>query len=128
MNIYVAASWASREYARNVTNALHSNGIECTNGWMDREGETPDEYRNCALADLNEVCASDGLVLLNDTESTGGGMHFEAGYAFARGKRVFVIGRRTGVFHYLPGVEYFATVSEFIAAFAVKADCGCGKR
>jgi hypothetical protein len=32
------------------------------------------------------------------------------------------------VFHYLPGVEYFATVSDFIAAFAVKADCGCGKR
>jgi nucleoside 2-deoxyribosyltransferase len=128
MTVYVAGSWNARDYIRNVTTALRANGIECTNGWMDREALTAKEKQDCAWADLSEVNQADALLLVTRTESTAGGMHFESGYAFATGKKVFIVGQPHGVFHYLSGIQHFADLSDFIARFGVKADCGCGSR
>jgi|SRR5579859_1727529 len=128
MTVYVAASWNAREYARNVTIALRANGIDCTNNWMDREAITAAEKMACALSDLSEVQAANAVLLLNEVESSAGGMQFETGYAYANGKKLFIVGRGPSVFHYLPGIESFATIQDFMAVHAVKADCGCGQR
>lgn len=128
MRVYVAGSWAAREFVKIATVALRANGIDCTNNWMDREAVNHGERRDCALSDLAEVEAAEAVLLLNTTQSTGGGMHFETGYAYKAGKRIFVVFKRSGVFHDLPGVEYFPDLSDFIAAHGVKADCGCAQR
>lgn len=126
MTVYVAASWYAREYVRRVTAALRANGIDCTNNWMDREAFTPGEKVACALSDLSEVQAAEAVLLLNEQESSAGGMHFESGYAFAKGKRLMIVGRGQSVFHFLPGIEAFGTIQDFIAIYGIKKDCGCG--
>lgn len=36
-----------------------------------------------------------------------GGRHWETGYAYAKGKRIILVGPRENVFHYLPGIKQF---------------------
>lgn len=121
MTIYLAASWSQRErMARLARTMFREFGIEVRARWLDVEfaASLPaDEVaRQEARNDIEDIAAADAFVLLTDYESSTGGMHFETGYAYAIGKPVFIVGKRTMVFHHLPSIVVFSNLEACIRA------------
>lgn len=58
-----------------------------------------------AERNVHDIDRADVLVLMTTGEPARGGRHFEAGYAYASGKAVLVVGVAEHAFHWLPGVE-----------------------
>jgi nucleoside 2-deoxyribosyltransferase len=108
MRVYLAGSWNHRLECRLGRTALQGIGIEVVARWLDTEhNETvPREEQALmeALYDLEDIDGADAIVVDNTVASSSGGFHLETGYALAKGKPVYLIGERTSVFHYLPGV------------------------
>lgn len=112
--IYIAAPYTRRAELLHLSLQLPPT-ITITSRWLygadaalDHHGTTK-QMRTWALTDLDDIAASDALVLFTDTVSYRGGCHFEAGYAHARGKQIIVVGPLGNIFHTLPGVERFDT-------------------
>lgn len=72
-----------------------------------------DEYKNplqCALMDLQDIEASDCVMVFMIGESQKGGCMVELGYAIAKAKPVIIIGERSNVFTHI--VPCFSTWEE----------------
>lgn len=68
----------------------------------------------CAYRDIHQIDEADAIIVLTDgCEAVPGGMHFEAGYAYGRGKRLIVIGPRVHVFYHMNSVEWYPDVATF---------------
>ena len=66
------------------------------------------EAANYALLDLENVDACDVLIMFNPEDgSQSPGRNVEYGYAVAKGKQIWLVGPKTSVFSYLPGIRYF---------------------
>lgn len=116
MILYVAASWNSRDKVRELIKQLHGAGFTVTSRWPDQE---PGAQRSdCARNDVADIVAADALLRVHYLPSVSGGMYWETGFAWGQGKKIFVVGVRHGVFDYLPGVEFFDSVTDFINAKA----------
>jgi nucleoside 2-deoxyribosyltransferase len=81
-----------------VFHVLSAKGYSASLRWLQAPdcGATPEQLREEAITDLQDIEQCDLLVLCNDNVhlSTTGGMHYEAGFAHALGKRVIILGRR----------------------------------
>lgn len=114
MKAYIAASWSAKEIVKTATELLTDLGVTCTNRWQDhKESDSQSEQ---AFADIDDISRADSLVVLTQWPSTQGGFHWETGYAYARGKRIIVVGKRGTIFHYLPSVVHYSTFDLFIDA------------
>lgn len=118
--IYLAAPWVYRVEAREAKQALVNAGLSVVSGWTEREegNGTYDQdaafLQHHAKLDADEVQAADTLVILNLTKSEGKAS--EMGMALAQGKRVVLVGPRTGnIFYHLPEVEQVDTLDAAIA-------------
>jgi hypothetical protein len=115
-NIYVAARFERQAEALALRAELERAGYVVTSRWLAAEGLA---YGNVALSkrwaqtDLVDLDAADVYLLLSDTVLGRGGKDFEGGYAFARGKRLVVVGPPAHIFHFLPGVRRIPTLEEF---------------
>ena len=102
MKVYIAAPWQLRDEAQALGGRLIAAGMIITSNWLEEPEMSFDA--ESATTDLNDIEASDALVLLNPAgwESKGtGGRHFECGYAHARGLSVGILGVRSNIFHNL---------------------------
>ena len=76
-----------------------------------------------AAEDLEDVLRADCLVSFTEEPAAGvawaarGGRHVEFGIALAMGKRLCVVGPRENIFHHLPRVEVFRSLTELIDTF-----------
>jgi nucleoside 2-deoxyribosyltransferase len=107
--VYVAARFERQAEARDLAHALIANGFSVTSRWLTAPGLAlgdPCLSELWGRRDLNDVDACDVYLLLSDEVLGRGGKDFEGGYAFARGKRLVVVGPRAHVFHFLPGVRH----------------------
>jgi hypothetical protein len=69
----------------------------------------------CAARDIKQLDDADMIIVLTDgCEAVSGGMHFEAGYAYAKGKRLIVIGPRVNVFYHMDDVEWYPDAAAFL--------------
>lgn len=106
VSIYIAAPFQLRAEAQSIMQQLEREGFEVTSRWLRVDDMADTDV--AARMDLDDVDRADALVLLNleswRTAGTGG-RHAEFGYAFAKGKTLFVVGVRTNVFHYLSDVH-----------------------
>ena len=78
---------------------------------------SPAYFQEQAVIDLEDVDRADSLLFFAEDPLIGtprGGRHVEFGYALAKGKRCIVIGGEENIFHYLPNVMHFPTVSAFL--------------
>lgn len=122
IRVYVAAPFVCKAEAKLVRSELQSHGFDVTSRWIDNHHATEvqaDDLMNLeANVDLEDICASDALVLVHypDIAKLGsGGKHFETGYAVALGIPVFVLGKPTSVFHYLKDeVSCFMDIGQLI--------------
>lgn len=121
MRIYLAAPFQHRLLAEDVAREiLEPAGHTITEKWWthrDVEGfpHAPnvenDELTLQAARDLDGVLTADVLIVLNTAPSTGG-KEVETGIAITMCIPVIVVGRRTNIFHYLPGVKFAGSVTE----------------
>ena len=85
--------------AKRVAFLLRGAGHTITSKWLDEEFRrtrtyTSDERRQLAQMDIDDVRASDALVLLAAPYRVPGGKFVEVGAALALGKPVYVLGHR----------------------------------
>lgn len=115
MKVYLASRYSRRGELQCYARELGVLGIECTSRWLGPSGEqeknpSVEHRQKCAKIDIDDVDACDTLVLFTEpkgTPVTGGGRHFEAGYAFAKGKRIMVVGSREHIFLEMDSVSLF---------------------
>jgi hypothetical protein len=138
MRVYIAARYGKRRWVNRVICPVVSayNNHVVTSSWLDNPFESikgDHVYGILAAVDnINQIDSSDLLVLVSekfylDTDPNyqpdeiedgeghnglGGGRHFEAGYAYAKGKPVIILGPKEGVFHHLPGTFQVNNLNE----------------
>ena len=120
MRIYLASRYEDRPTMLRWAETLTRMGHEITSRWIFGSHEiTPDatsdeSLRRFAEEDLSDLEACAVFIFHSPTayHRTGrGGRHVELGIALARGKRIYGIGARENVFHYLPEVQWL-TIDE----------------
>ena len=112
--IYVAARFERQAEARALAEELRRAGYLTRCRWLYATGPALGNAETSELqarSDLNDLDGADVYLLLSDEVLGRGGKDFEGGYAFARGKRLVVVGPRAHVFHYLPGVHWLRDVA-----------------
>jgi len=129
IKIYIAAPWAEKAYAKEVSKDFRAAGFDVVSRWIDfHEGTSSDglqldpvKLQREALNDIEDVMAADILVLLNlqarGTETSGKAV--ETGMALAMGKDVVMVGGPTNVFHFLDTVRKVDSIEDAIEACRV---------
>ena len=101
MKIYLCAQFKEQALMREWRRLLHNAGHIVTSRWLDEKTGTL-QARNAAGIDIADIEISDIVIskTLNRGDLfTGGGRHWEAGYAFAKGKKLINVGGIESVFH-----------------------------
>lgn len=115
MNIYLAAKFGEKPEMRKWAVVLRDAGHKVTSSWLSSQNATDAEatvetLTKGASDNLFDINAADVMVTKAQapgTAHTGGGRHFEFGYAVANGMPVIIVGPKgEHVFHYLPGVRH----------------------
>jgi nucleoside 2-deoxyribosyltransferase len=124
MKIYVASRFKNRDLVKSfVAKVLTMRPkkelvVRFTQTWPDEpvlDGLSYYDAQRIAYRDIMEIDEADTLVVLTEQcELVPGGMHFETGYAWARGHRIIVIGPRVNVFQSIGGIEWYPTVAAFL--------------
>jgi len=126
-NIYIAASMDNQQAALRLAFLLGRASLNVTSSWLSVDAATSncnydvspqdvaDMQRSAGLRDIEDLEKADTLVVLNDIESTTGGLHFEVGYFLGRGRTnvLIVNGRRDNVFFHLSPVRWLDEVTNF---------------
>lgn len=118
--VYLAAPWANRSDAALAKSKFEGAGFEVTSRWIDGHTEAKISDPACfeilqqqALDDLSDILRSDVFVILNLQKSEGKAT--EMGFAYAIGKPIILVGKRTiNVFYFLPFVTVVKTVEDAI--------------
>lgn len=125
MKIYVAASFPRKSDALQLAFKLMKQGHDVTSGWLEQveanKNETADGYksdrdsRRTAERDIKDIDAADALVMITGDSLSGGGRRFEAGYAFGKGRPIFLFGSKEIIFDHLTDVHVVSSFSELLA-------------
>lgn len=116
LRVYIAGRYSRRAELAAVAAELAARRVIVTSRWLDgRHDAVPP--RQCAQEDVEDIDRAQGLLFFAETETAGymtGGRHWEAGYAYARGLWIWIIGAPENVFHELAGrVSCFATIAQW---------------
>jgi hypothetical protein len=128
MKIYLAARYSRHPEMREVRDILMKLGHEVTSHWIDQHGgnllesivqsklnSDPEGSSVYAIKDVEDVMRSDIIISFTSEDGGGkGGRHVEFGLAIGLGMRIVLIGPRENVFHCLPIVEHYQTLSDFL--------------
>lgn len=133
MKIYLASRFSRRHECHELAQFMKSLGHEITARWVKPDSDhiipvgkseqaADAERERFALEDFEDVRAADWTISLTETprNDSRGGRHVEFGMAVALGHKLTVIGPRETVFHHLPQVEWFESISEFRIHYNIK--------
>lgn len=116
--VYIASRFTNRDAIEALSLKLETakNPWHCIQTWT-REPLLSDPVIN-AERDLQEIDSADiVLVMTENCEQVPGGMHWESGYAYAKGKAVIVVGPKVNIFYHLPSIVHVETLQEFLSEF-----------
>lgn len=114
MNVYLASGFHHRVKLRSMAYDLLLKGHTPVSRWIwiEERPERTDRYYHVfatkiAQDNLKDLEAADVLVIDADgiSESNHGGVHTELGYFLAKGKPIYLIGRRSNTFHWADAVK-----------------------
>lgn len=110
MKLYVASRFKNADLVKAFSTKLLTlrPEYECIQRWP-KQIEYPIPAWQAAEQDLQDIDAADALIALtHDCDFVPGGMHFEAGYAYAKGKKIAVVGPNVHVFYQgMPDMLHF---------------------
>jgi hypothetical protein len=116
--IYLAARYYDAPLMREWRARLKDHGHIVISRWIDGKTASNDYERNrFASEDVEDIKNSCTLIVRNDPNYFGsgwGGRHVEYGLAIAWEKDIFLVGGRENIFHYLDGVNYYATFENLV--------------
>ena len=119
MKLYFAGKWEVSTFAA-LNRAKRELGplISVTSRWLELDPLTrttsPADAARIARMDLEDIDRADGLVLFNFyDQKQSPGRNIEFGYALAKGKALFIVGERCGVFQQLEQICHFTTLEQF---------------
>lgn len=115
--VYIASRFSSNvEVVRKLTELIEALGAKCTQTWHNSTATDSEIDRSAvAFREIGEIDQADTLILYTENcERVPGGMHFEAGYAFGRGKRLIVVGPKVHIFCDL-SCDWYPTLNDFIS-------------
>ena len=136
MRVYLSSPYWMRcrleLYAQDLARAGHYVTSRWIRGFYDEYYVGPLEGEE-ARENLEDIRAADVLIVVTPLDHDGyydtrGGHHFESGYALALGKRIFLVGDPTHIFHSLPGVRWFADWSQKVLDALEPAQEGTDQR
>ena len=110
--IYLAAPYPRKDEIAMYAAELRALGFEVTSSWLEEEHAptvalhevSVDLSKEYAAADLRDVDRADVVISFTEPQGTThsrGGRHVEFGYAFAKGKSLWIVGPVENIFHYL---------------------------
>jgi len=117
MKFYLASRWSNRFRLRELRDRLVQHGHLVTSRWIDNP-DRPDSkeeiekfWGQWAAKDIEDMDNADALILMtwnctDKHDQPRGGMRFEEGYCYAKGKPIFVLGHRVIVFDQLADIHY----------------------
>lgn len=119
MKIYVACH--DQKLAIDVAADLQVAGFEITAQWLTQPFGPSGSFdentrRRFAMENYDDVRRSDALVLVAGPDRYSGGKFMEAGFAYALGKHVLVLGRRENLQCWGNHIVAYETRSELIEA------------
>lgn len=101
MVIYIAGRVTARERLKPLRAILRGQGHYVSSTWLDLAMDYPMALTQNGEwdRDLEEIDASEAIILDTIDETPTGGREFEAGYAVAKGKYFVVVGPLRNIFH-----------------------------
>jgi len=102
MKIYIASPHDCADFVRELADVLEEDSHDVVSTWFRQDvGYVPD-MSNKAINDMDDIRSADGIIIYNPkSHNSRGGFHTELGIALALEKRIFLLGERTNVFHWL---------------------------
>lgn len=115
MKIYLAAQYQRHPEMKAYADTIHKmTKHSVVSKWVNGNHEALDAAtseseknrirREIAEGDLADLQSADLLILFSEKVGTpvvGGGRNWEMGYSFGTGKRIWVVGEKEHIFHYL---------------------------
>ena len=106
MKIYIAGTFEDQKALRGESDALWQLGHEVVSTWLNETKRskylTEDEQnKKLALKDVVESCIADCIILDNRQRSSGKNTEWGVGIHSFHHKLLWIVGRRTAVFHSL---------------------------
>lgn len=127
MRFYLAARYSRNHEMREYAQALADLGHEPICRWingshdMTRDAQSDDERATFAIEDMEDLSKVDAVLSFSEGASdkevkrpSKGGRHVEFGLGLALNKRMILIGPQEHVFHWLPEIEVYETLEEFL--------------
>lgn len=128
MQFYLAARYSRAEEMREVQSHLEALGHKVTSRWIEQpHGADSDIIRSrqdiaeqAAVEDLEDLTAADVVISFAGNGSSKkekpskGGRHVEFGVGLALNKESVVIGTPENAFHWLPNVDRYDTIEDYI--------------
>ena len=103
IKVYIAGPWARKDEAEKAAVVFERAGYIVARPWWFFEEDGTDAMKEeLAIADVVGVINADCVVVLNLEKSEGKAV--ETGITIALGKPLIVVGERSNIFHWLPGV------------------------
>lgn len=98
IKLYIASRFSNKKAIQTITNALPEE-IQVVSTWHNLEDSEDGTREEAIKRDLSELDSATAILLYTDNcEKVPGGMHFEAGYAYALGKRFLLLGPPVNIF------------------------------
>ena len=130
VRVSLSARFGRIEEMRGVARWLHSLGYTMTSRWpeatKDDSNLSNDEARRAAAMDVDDVLASDVLVVFGERKGTPGaergGRFVEMGIALGAGKAVILVGNAENIFSRHPSVTKVACKTDMARALRAFAE------
>lgn len=121
---YLAAGYSRRDEMMEFADTLRQYGHEVKCRWITGSHQGMSD-EDAAIEDFEDLIKCDGLIAfsaMGKGKRNKGGRHVEFGMAVALNKPTVLIGDRENVFHYLPVVDQFDTVEDFLDYLSERED------
>lgn len=129
MRWYLASRYSRHPEMQEHAKVLEEAGQETVCRWihgshdMQEDAHGNDDRARFAIEDMEDLTMTDGVISFTEPPvalkpvktPSKGGRHVEFGLGIALNKRMVVIGPREHVFHFLPHVEVYDCLEEFLS-------------